>query len=91
MGYLRMARLAKQAIDQRGGVQALKQDLQQVTDAAKGKGTLKEKAKAAAEALKQPGTAAHGDAPVAVPVTAAPAAPESPIAQSAEAGEVASE
>ena len=53
MKYQRMARMAKQAIDKRGGIDALKQDLQEATEAAKGKGSLKEKAKAAAEALKQ--------------------------------------
>jgi hypothetical protein len=82
MRYQRMARLAKQAIDKRGGVEALKQDLQQVSDVAKGKGTLKEKAKAAAEALKQPGSAGTGDGPPAAP-TAAPT-PESPIAPPAK-------
>jgi hypothetical protein len=75
-----MARIAKQAIDKRGGVQALKQDMQEVADAAKGKGSLKEKAKAAAEALKQPGSASPSDdsaapAPVAVPPH------ENPVAQ----------
>jgi hypothetical protein len=85
MRYQRMARLAKQAIDKRGGVEALKQDLQQVSDVAKGKGTLKEKAKAAAEALKQPGSATKGDGPVAAPAApAAPSAPETPIAHPAE-------
>jgi hypothetical protein len=77
MRYQRLARLAKQAIDKRGGVDALKQDLQQVTEVAKGKGSLKEKAKAAAEALKQPGGAGTGDAPTAAP-TAAPAPPAEP-------------
>ncbi len=70
MRYHRMARIAKQAIDKRGGVQALKQDMQEAADAAKSKGTLKEKAKAAAEALKQPGSAPPGDGP-AGPVPAA--------------------
>jgi hypothetical protein len=71
MRYQRMARIAKQAIDNRGGVQALKQDMQQAADAAKGKGSLKEKAKAAAEALKQPGSATQGGGPAA-PEPAAP-------------------
>jgi hypothetical protein len=77
MRYQRIARIAKDAIDKRGGVQALKQDMHEVADAAKGKGSLKEKAKAAAEALKQPGSATQGDASA----TPAPAAPlhDSPI------------
>jgi hypothetical protein len=46
---------AKQAIDKRGGIDALKEDLQEVAEVAKGRGSLTEKAKAAAEALKEPG------------------------------------
>lgn len=79
MRYQRMARIAKQAIDKRGGVEALKQDMQQAADATKGKGSLKEKAKAAAEALKQPRSASQGDAPAA-PTPAVPPH-ENPIAQ----------
>ncbi len=43
------------AIEKRGGQDALKQDLNELKDIAKGKGTAKDKAKAAAEALKEPG------------------------------------
>lgn len=42
-------------IEKRGGQDALKQDLNELKDIAKGKGTAKDKAKAAAEALKEPG------------------------------------
>ena len=77
MRYQRIARIAKEAIDKRGGVEALKQDMQGVAEAAKGKGTLKEKAKAAAEALKQPGGATHADAP-ATPAATSPSPPASP-------------
>lgn len=46
---------AKRAIDKRGGTAALKQDAEKLKDIAKGKGSLKDKAKAAADAVKQPG------------------------------------
>lgn len=46
---------AKLAIDKRGGTDALKADLHELKGVAQGKGSLQEKAKAAAEALKQPG------------------------------------
>jgi hypothetical protein len=65
MRYDRMARIAKQAIDKRGGVQALKEDMQHAAEAAKQKPGLKEKAKAAAEALKQSGGANQGTGPAA--------------------------
>jgi len=71
MRYERMARIAKQAIDKRGGVQALKEDMQQAADAAKQKPGLKEKAKAAAEVFKQSGGATEGTGPVA-PAPVAP-------------------
>lgn len=51
----RIADKAKQAFDKRGGMDALKEDLQEVKDVATGEGSLKEKAKAAADAIKQPG------------------------------------
>ncbi|MTD45654.1 hypothetical protein GKE82_15510 [Conexibacter sp. W3-3-2] len=48
---------ADAVIEKRGGQEALKQDLNELKDIAKSKGTTKDKAKAAAEALKQPGGA----------------------------------
>ena len=50
---------AKRIVDQRGGTDALKEDAQELKDIASGKGTTQEKAKRAAEALKDPG--APGD------------------------------
>lgn len=55
MKFNRIAEKAKQAIDKRGGMDALKEDLQEVKDAATGRGTLKDKARAAADAIKTPG------------------------------------
>jgi hypothetical protein len=93
MRYQRIAKIAKQAIDKRGGVDALKQDLQGAADAAKGQGSLKDKAKAAAESLKQSGTAAKDEPSVAADPPAP--APENPVtepaAPSADAGVAASE
>ena len=46
---------AKKVVDDRGGTDSLKQDAQELADIAKGRGSTGDKAKAAAEALKDPG------------------------------------
>jgi hypothetical protein len=46
---------AKKVVDQRGGTEALKQDAEELRDIARGKGNAQDKAKRAAEALKEPG------------------------------------
>ena len=46
---------AKKVVDQRGGTQALKQDADELKDIARGRGSTQDKAKRAAEALKDPG------------------------------------
>jgi hypothetical protein len=46
---------AEDLIQKRGGNEALKRDAEQVKDAFKGPGTMKDKAKAAADAVKKPG------------------------------------
>lgn len=51
----RLADTAKRLIDKRGGQEALKQDAQELRRIAQSKGTLKDKAKQAADALKDPG------------------------------------
>jgi hypothetical protein len=50
-----IANKAKQAIDKRGGTDSLKGDAEELKSIAKGKGSLKDKAKAAGQALKDPG------------------------------------
>lgn len=50
-----LADKAKEAVEKRGGTDALKQDAEQLKSIAKGPGTLSEKAKAAAAALKEGG------------------------------------
>ena len=46
---------AKKLIDERGGMDALKEDALELKDIAQGEGSLTDKAKAAAEALQDPG------------------------------------
>ena len=45
----------KKIVDERGGVESLKEDAQEVAEIAKGKGSLSDKAKEAAAAIKEPG------------------------------------
>ncbi|HVO55923.1 MAG TPA: hypothetical protein VMT37_16050 [Solirubrobacterales bacterium] len=51
---------AKKTIDDRGGMDALKADAEELKDVATSKGSLTDKAKAATDAIKEPG--AHQDA-----------------------------
>jgi hypothetical protein len=51
----RIADKAKDQVEKRGGSDALKQDADELKSIAKGKGSLKDKAKAAAKAVKEPG------------------------------------
>jgi hypothetical protein len=46
---------AKKVVDQRGGTDALKKDAEELRDIARSKGSTQDKAKRAAEALKDPG------------------------------------
>jgi hypothetical protein len=46
---------AKRTVDQRGGVESVKEDAMELKDVAQGKGSLTDKAKDAAEAIKDPG------------------------------------
>jgi hypothetical protein len=51
----RLTDRAKDAVEKRGGTDALKDDMQELRTIAKSKGSLKEKAQAAKDALKDPG------------------------------------
>lgn len=58
---------AKKTVDDRGGVESLKADAQELKDIATSKGSITDKAKDAAAAIKEPGAAgaaekAGGDA-----------------------------
>jgi hypothetical protein len=55
MDFKKLANKAKETIDKRGGVDSLKADAEELKKVAKGKGSLSDKAKAAAQAIKDPG------------------------------------
>ncbi len=55
MNLNKIFRRAKKVVDDRGGTDALKKDAQEVASAAQGKGSVADKAKAAADAVKDPG------------------------------------
>jgi hypothetical protein len=55
VNFKKLADKAKDVVEKRGGTDALKKDAQELRDIAKGKGSLKDKAKAAADAVKDPG------------------------------------
>jgi hypothetical protein len=74
----RLAGKAKDMVDKRGGSESLKGDAQELKSIAAGKGSLKEKAKAAGQALKKPG--AEEQAPEHAQQPADPARPETPPA-----------
>jgi hypothetical protein len=46
---------AKKIIEKRGGTDSVKEDAEELKDIAKGEGSLKDKAKRAGEAIKDPG------------------------------------
>ncbi len=56
---------AKQVVDKRGGTDALKEDAQELKDIASGQGSAQDKAKRAAEALKDPGAPGEPNRPAA--------------------------
>jgi hypothetical protein len=51
----RLTDQAKKLVEKRGGTDALKEDAEELKDIATGKGSLKDKAKGAAKAVKDPG------------------------------------
>jgi hypothetical protein len=51
----RLTDQAKKVVSKRGGTGALKEDAEELKDIATGEGSLKDKAKAAGEAVKEPG------------------------------------
>ena len=55
MDFKKLTSKAKKVIDERGGVESLKQDAKELKEVAKSKGSLGDKAKRAAGALKDPG------------------------------------
>lgn len=57
----RLANRAKDVVEKRGGSDSLKEDADELKGIAKGKGSLKDKAKAAGKALKDPGRAEESE------------------------------
>jgi hypothetical protein len=55
MDLKRLTNRAKDLVEKRGGTESVKEDAGELRDIAKGQDSLKDKAKAAAEAIKQPG------------------------------------
>jgi hypothetical protein len=51
----RLTDQARKLVQKRGGTDALKEDAEELKDIAKGEGSLQDKAKKAAEAIKEPG------------------------------------
>lgn len=60
MDFKKLADKAKKTIDDRGGVESLKADAEELKRVAKGQGSLSDKAKAAAKAIKEPGERGQG-------------------------------
>ena len=50
-----LTKQAKKLVDERGGVDALKDDAEELKDIVEGRGSAMDKAKKAADALKDPG------------------------------------
>jgi hypothetical protein len=55
VNFKKLSDQAKNLVEKRGGMDSLKEDAAELKDIAKGKGSLSDKAKAAAAALKDPG------------------------------------
>jgi hypothetical protein len=86
MDFKNLQRKAMELINKRGGTESAKQDAEELKDIATGPGSLGDKAKAAADALKDPGApgpdrpagatpGAPGDAEPQTPAGATPGAP----------------
>jgi hypothetical protein len=63
LNWKKLADKASEVVQKRGGPQSLEEDASELADIAKGDGTLSDKAKLAAKALKEPG--AHQETPAA--------------------------
>jgi hypothetical protein len=75
MDLKRLSQQAKRLIDRRGGSKSLKEDADELRDIARGEGSLSDKAKAAAGAIKEPGAKEPGAREPDAPPPAAPPQP----------------
>jgi hypothetical protein len=80
MDFKRLSQQAKRLIDRRGGSKSLKEDADELRDIARGEGSLSDKAKAAADAIKEPGAKEPGakEPGAKEPDAPPPAAPPQP-------------
>jgi hypothetical protein len=62
MDLRKLSKMAKRVVDQRGGTEAVKADAERLKNIARGQGTLSEKGKRAAEALRETGAGREADA-----------------------------
>jgi len=63
VNFKRLTERAKDVVEKRGGSDSLKQDADELRGIAKGPGSLKDKAKAAGKAIKDPGERGAEKAP----------------------------
>ena len=63
MDWKNLAGKAKQLVDKRGGTESVVEDAKELGDIAQGEGSLAEKGKAAAAAIKEPGAPGAGPSP----------------------------
>jgi hypothetical protein len=75
MDFKRLSQQAKSLIGKRGGSKSLKEDADELRDIARGEGSLSDKAKAAADAIKEPGAKEPGAKEPDAPPPAAPPQP----------------
>ena len=78
MDFKGLSQRAKRLIDKRGGTDSLKKDAAELRDIARGPGSVSDKAKAAADALKDPGARTEPDAPQEPGAAQEPDAPQGP-------------
>ena len=78
VNFKRLTDRARDVVDKRGGVDSLKGDAAELQRIAKGKGSFKDKAKAAGKAVKDPGEKGpeHAERGAAKPPGARPEADE---------------
>jgi len=77
--FKKLAQSASNLVNKRGGTKALQEDANELMDIAKGDGSMSDKAKRGAEAIKEPG--AHRDAPAGQQPTEQPATGQQPDQQ----------
>ena len=77
MDLSKLAGQARKLVDRRGGTDSLKADAEELLKVAQGQGSLADKGKAAAAALKEPG-AREAEAAASAPVEPASAATPAP-------------